>query len=224
MTVSSSKPVLALVTAAACLVAMLNSRAHADQPTQKDIDQLRDAVLANFDAQNREDVDDLIASIHPLSDPAQLAELRAECEKLFEEADIRIRLVSMIVNDYNDPAANAAIGMRANIPTCSAYADVVQLTLPADHSYADLEEYPAQMSSFYRHNSASLPESQLVQYTLRFDYDYKGRRWKVHKIVSRPVPVKEWPDNIREVMQGENAQPLSRHGVRPEPSRGGNRK
>lgn len=195
----------------------------ADQPTQRDIDQLRDAVLENFKAQNDEDLDALIASIHPLTDPKQLAELRAECEKLFEETNVRVRLVSMIVNNVNDPVANAKIGMRAAIPCCSAEADIVQLTLPADHSYADLEEYPAQLSSFYRHNSASLPESQLVQYTLRLDYDFRGRRWKVHKIISRPVAVSEWPENIREIMQGEVAVPLSRNGVKPEPSRRGKR-
>ena len=129
----------------------------------------------------------------------------------------------MIVNNVNDPVANAKIGMRAATPCCSAEADIVQLTLPADHSYADLEEYPAQLSSFYRHNSASLPESQLVQYTLRLDYDFRGRRWKVHKIISRPVAVSEWPENIREIVQGEVAVPLSRNGVKPEPSRKGKR-
>ncbi len=220
-TVSIIRPAVAM-----CLGAVLvfgHPICVADQPTQRDIDQLRDAVLENFKAQNDEDLDALIASIHPLTDPKQLAELRAECEKLFEETNVRVRLVSMIVNNVNDPVANAKIGMRAAIPCCSAEADIVQLTLPADHSYADLEEYPAQLSSFYRHNSASLPESQLVQYTLRLDYDFRGRRWKVHKIISRPVAVSEWPENIREIVQGEVAVPLSRNGVKPEPSRKGKR-
>ncbi len=181
------------------------SIATANQPTQKDIDQMRESLVAHFDAQSREDLDAMVNTLSPraLANAAEIAELRRETAALFEETNLKLRLVSLHVYDYSPP----------NITGC-AYADVVQLTLPSDHSYADLDEYPSQLSSFYRHNSAALPESQLVKYVLRFDYDPRGRTWKPTRIVERPKPVSSWPDNIREIMQGEEIEPTSRTGVK----------
>ena len=197
----------------------------ADQPTQKDLDALRAVMEENFAACNSEDIKALIANHHPLIDKDKLAELRQEAEQCFEETDVRVRLVSFIVNYYEDPMAPGRVQMaqRANIWTTSAEAEIVQLTLPSDHSYADLEEYPAQFSTDFRHKSAMLPSSQLVKYTSRFAYDYKARKWKSLGIISKVEPVNQWPDNTREIMRGEPAFTTCRGGIASEPptKRGG---
>jgi hypothetical protein len=186
-----------------CLTAVAHGQ---NQPTQKDIDQMRDSLVANFDAQSREDVDAMIATISPkgqqMAGPTEMAELREESLKLFEETNLKLRLVSLHVYDYSPPSVSGC-----------AYADVVQLTLPSEHSYADLEEYPADMSSLWRHHSGALPTSQLVKYVLRFDYDPKDRTWKPTRIVEPPKPVSNWPENTQEVMHGKVADPTSRTGV-----------
>jgi hypothetical protein len=197
-------------------LALMSTVSLANQPTQKDIDQMRDSLIANFDAQSREDVDAMIATISPkgqqMAGPTEMAELRRETEALFEETNLKLRLVSLHVYDYSPPSV-----------TGCAYADVVQLTLPAEHSYADLEEYPADMSSLWRHHSAALPTSQLVHYVLRFDYDPKARTWKTSRIVEPPKPVNNWPENTRDIMEGATVTPTSRTGIKAEPSRNGKR-
>lgn len=186
------------------MLALVATVAAASQPTQRDIDQMRESLTAHFDAQSREDLDATVNTLSPraLANADEIAELRRECATLFEETNLKLRLVSLHVYDYSPP----------NITGC-AYADVVQLTLPSEHSYADLEEYPAQLSSFYRHNSAALPESQLVKYTLRFDYDGRARTWKPTRIISPPRAVTSWPENTRDVMQGAEVAPTCRTGV-----------
>ena len=197
-------------------LALMSSVSLANQPTQRDIEQMRDSLIANFDAQSREDVDAMIATLSPkgqqMAGPTEMAELRDECKKLFEETNLKLRLVSLNVYDYSPPSI-----------TGCAYADVVQLTLPAEHSYADLEEYPADMSSLWRHHSAALPTSQLVKYVLRFDYDPKARTWKPSRIVEPPKPVGQWPENTRDIMEGAAVTPTSRTGIKAESSRVGNR-
>ena len=199
-----------------------------ETPTQREVDNLRDALLENFAACNREDVKGVLDSHHSLTAREQLEELRKEAEECFAETNIRVRLVSMIVHSYENPLTpgNVKIAQRANIPTSSAYADVVQLTLPSDHSYADLEEYPAELSSDYRHDSAMLPSHQLVSYTIRFAYDYRAKRWKVFRIVSNVTPVNKWPEDIREIMEGQLAPAMSRDGIasEPAPKSGGRKK
>jgi len=147
-----------------------------------------------------------------MAGPTEMAELRRETEALFEETNLKLRLVSLEVYDYSPPNISGI-----------AYADVVQLTLLAEHSYADLEEYPADMSSLWRHHSAALPTSQLVHYVLRFDYDPRTRTWKPTRIVEPPKPVSQWPENTREIMAGATITPTSRTGIKAEPSRGAKR-
>jgi hypothetical protein len=191
-----------------------------ESPTQREVDNLRDALLENFAACNREDVKGVLDSHHSLTAKDKLEELRKEAEECFAETNIRVRLVSMTVHSYENPLTpgNVKIAQRANIPTSSAYADVVQLTLPSDHSYADLEEYPTELSSDYRHDSAMLPSHQLVSYTIRFGYDYRAKRWKVFRIVSKVTPVNQWPEDIREIMEGQLAPAMSRDGITSEPA------
>jgi len=46
-------------------LALTSTISLANQTTQKDIEQMRDSLVANFDAQSREDVDAMIATISP---------------------------------------------------------------------------------------------------------------------------------------------------------------
>lgn len=193
-----------------------------ETPTQAEVDRLRDALLENFNAQNREDVKGVVNSLHPRVSREEGEQLARELESCFEETNVRLRLVSMNVHSYEDPSnpGRIKIGRMSNGHACSAYADVVQLSLPSDHSYADLDEYPGELSSDYRHNSAMLPTHQLVAYTVRFEYDYAARppQWKVFRIVSKVTPVNSWPENIRGIMQGEQATTTSRDGIASEPT------
>lgn len=190
-----------------------------DDVTQRDVDELRALVEENFAACNREDVKALLATHHPLTPQAELAELGREAEQCFRDTDVRVRLVSMMIKDFHDPRNphRAQLAIRANRGVCDADAEIVQLTLPSDHSYADLEEYPAQLSTDFRHRSAMLPSSQLVKYTVRFWYDYKARKWKMLGIISKVEPVGQWPENIRGIMQGEPPFANCYSGICPSP-------
>lgn len=199
---------------------LAGSFAHAaDQPTQRELDNLRKVMEENFAACNREDVDALIDNHHPLVPQELLGRLRGEAEQCFKETDVKVRLVGFLLTYYENPASPALmkIAQVSNSPACNAYAVVWQLTLPADHSYADLEEYPADMSSEYRHMSAMLPCCQFVQYTIQLSYDYKARKWKSYAIQGQVEAVHQWPKNLREIMRGETAPTDCKMGVCPEP-------
>lgn len=207
------KPVTAVILAMA-----LSVFARADEPTQADVDQLRGLVDENFAACNREDVKGVLATFHPGLPPELVAELKQEAEKCFDETDVRVRLVKFHVNYWEDPTASGRVRMAAiSGRAATADAEVVQLTLPSDHSYADLDEYPAQLSTDFRNQSALLPKHQLVEYTVRYWYDYKARKWKMAGIISPVRPLHEWPQNIREIMRGEPVDSTCRGGVCPSP-------
>jgi hypothetical protein len=193
-----------------------------ETPTQAEVDRLREALLENFNAQNREDTKGVVNSLHPRVAREDGETLARELESCFEETNVRLRLVSMNVHSYEDPSnpGRIKIGRMSNGHGCSAYADVAQLTLPSDHSYADLDDYPGELSSDCRHNSAMLATHQLVAYTVRFEYDYAARppQWKVFRIISKVTPVNAWPENIRGIMQGEPATTTSRNGIASEPT------
>ena len=74
-------------------LALMSTVSLANQPTQKDIDQMRDAVVANFDAQSREDIEAVIATISPkgqqMAGPTEMAELREESLKLIKYFTIK---------------------------------------------------------------------------------------------------------------------------------------
>lgn len=205
---------------------LAGSFAHAGDPvTQRDVDELRALVEENFAACNREDVKGVLATFHPKVPQDLVEEFKREFKQCFEETDVRIRLVSIMVNDFHDPRNPnyRQLDMRSPRGQCVADAEVVQLTLPADHSYADLEEYPADLSTDFRHKSAMLPSNQLVKYTIRFWYDYGAKRWKMAGIISVVQPVGKWPENIRGIMQGEPPFANCSSGItsKPAPKRGG---
>jgi hypothetical protein len=145
-----------------------------------------------------------------------------ESAAVFEEADIRYRLASLKVMYFENPFVPGRMRMAAMAPNAIAARceiEVVQVTLPSDHSYADLDEYPAQLSTDFRHNSALLPTHQVVEYTVKLGYNYRAKKWQIVGTISKVQPVTEWPENTREIMQGEPPEVFSRHGVASEPER-----
>jgi hypothetical protein len=101
---------------------------------------------------------------------AELQELKAEAEKMFSDTDVYMRLVDFKLIDLRPPMAEAL---------------VLQLTLPADEK--DREPVRHQrLGVNFKHHSALLPEFELVKYRQRFRYE--NGEWKVHQIVSRPIP------------------------------------
>lgn len=211
--------------AAAAAIFLSSLACVADQPTQKDLDELRGVIEANFAACNRHDLKGVLATFHPKVPQDMVEQFKQEAETCFKESKITIRLVSMYVNSFEDPwtPSRVKIAQHANIGTTTAEVEIVQMAVPAEHSFADLEEYPAQLSTDFRNRSALLPKHQVIKYTTRFWYDYQAKKWKMFAIISVVEPVGKWPENTRAIMQGEPPDVFSRYGVasEPTPKRGG---
>jgi hypothetical protein len=220
MSLNAPKPVLVLAMAAMCLMALLSPLAHADQPTQKDLEEILALMQANFDACNREDVNAIRATHHPMVPAAMLDKFEQEAKESFAEADVRFRLARLKVMNFQNPWLPGRVKMAsvANTYTTTSEIEVIQVTLPSDHSYADLDEYPAQLSTDFRHKSALLPTHQVVEYTVKLGYNYRAKKWQIVGTISKVQPVTEWPENTREIMQGEPPEVFSRHGVASEPA------
>jgi hypothetical protein len=132
------------------------------------------AVLeANFQAMNNEDVDALLATTSSKTgSPEQMAEFRAEAEKMFEDTDAYFRVDGFEFYKFQPPYA---------------YAYVNQMTLPKNES----DHYPREQGKLnFRHHSALLPEHKLVQYKQKFHFD--NGQWKLHRVLSEPQPVDSW--------------------------------
>lgn len=198
----------------------------ADQPTQKDLDEILALMQANFDACNREDVKAILATHHPMVPADMLDKFAQEAKECFADADVRFRLARLNVTYFENPwlPGRVKIASMANTYTTTSEIEVIQLTLPSDHSYADLDEYPAELSSDFRHNSALLPTHQVVEYTVQLGYNYRAKKWQIVRTISVVQPIVEWPENTRQIMQGEPPEVFSRHGVASEPARRGSRR
>jgi hypothetical protein len=177
----------------ACLLPVFLSEARGDQPTPDEIAQLRGVIEENFRAQTEEDVRGVLATISNFAPAEKRAELARELKACFEETDLQLKLVSFEIHNFTRPSA----GRKGPPPFASA--TVVQLTTHRAYSYADLGEYPAELSTDYRHNSAMLPQTELVKYTVKLAHDGRAG-WKAYKITSRVKPVGRWPGNIQEIM------------------------
>jgi hypothetical protein len=177
----------------ACLLTVPLPAVRGDQPTPDEIAQLRAVIEENFRAQTEEDVRGVLATISNFAPAEKRAELARELKACFEETDLQLKLVSFEVNNFTRPRA----GRKGPPPFASA--TVVQLTTHRAYSYADLGEYPAELSTEYRHDSAMLPQTELVKYNVKLAHDGRAG-WKAYKITSRPRAVGKWPENIKEVM------------------------
>jgi hypothetical protein len=101
--------------------------------------------------------------------PAQIAEFKDECDKMWHETDVYMRLVDFKI-------------LRVQLPMAEGL--VLQMTLPA--SEKDREPVLHQrLGVNFRHYSALLPEYEMVVYKQLFRYE--GGKWKVHQVSSVPV-------------------------------------
>lgn len=163
----------------------------AENPTADEIAALRGVVEENFRAQTEEDLKAVMATISKQVPADTRAELAAELEACFKDTDLQLKLVKFEISSYQHPNRKG--------PSATAVAEVTQLTTKKTYSYSDLGEYPSELSSYYRHNSAMLPETELVRYALKLIHDGRSG-WKAYKIISKVKPVGRWPKNVEQVM------------------------
>jgi hypothetical protein len=150
-----------------------------DSPVaQREAKKMRAVLEENFQACNEENLKKLLGTTSRFTGtPQQMAEFAAEAKQMFEDTDVYMRLVDFQLTDFSPPIA---------------YATVIQLTLPAEEKRSDEDIANRKLgTTHFRSNSALLPEYELCSYRQRFNFE--GGKWKVHKVVSRPVKA-EWPD------------------------------
>jgi len=201
-----------------CLYALVCSTATpavADQPTAEDVAALRAAVEANFAAHTNGDLKGLMKTIAPRVAGRERAEFEQEVREYFKlDTGLQFRLLSLTVTTFYSPYIKDSKTGRtvARKGGCYAKAEVVQLVVPKGISHLELADYPKELSTDYRHNTAILPSSEVVKYKLSFQYDYQDRRWKTFRITTAVRPVTRWPANTQDVLQGEPPELISRTG------------
>jgi hypothetical protein len=145
---------------------------NAATPAEKISESCQAVLDQNMQSMVTEDVDALMATISPeVGSPAQLAEFRREAEEVFAATDIYMRCVGFKLYAANKMYADAW---------------VIQQTTPKNEN----DHHPVVQGELnFRHNSALLPEHQLVAYKQRFHR--KNGKWKLHLVLSEPQPVDE---------------------------------
>lgn len=131
-------------------------------PPRKMVEDLRQAMMVNFEACNREDVDGLLASC-AASMPRQ-DEFRRESAETFEEKDIYYRLLDLTNVEVRGEWARAR---------------VVQETLTRDERGSNDAQ-----NDFYREHSGLLTANEVVEYLQVFRKEVGT--WKLYMIVSKP--------------------------------------
>ena len=143
----------------AALIAMTCSATLAAPPTARDKQLITEAMLGNFDACNREDIDDTMASCAEAMPERE--KFREETLATFEEKDIHYSLVECEVLEVKPPWAKARIVQKTHL-------------LDRDSKNQD--------QAAYRNSSALLPGAECVEYINTFRKE-KGK-WKLHVIIS----------------------------------------
>lgn len=152
----------------AVLLAVSSVTGYAANPKVEE--KCREVLEQNFQAVVSEDWKALQKTCSVQSGtPAQVAEFKVECDKMWAETDVYMRLVDFKI-------------LRVQMPMAEGL--VLQMTLPADE--ADREPVLHQrLGVNFRHYSALLPEYEMVVYKQLFRYE--GGKWKVHQVNSVPV-------------------------------------
>jgi len=167
--------IAAALLASACMSAFA---INPDSPAaQREAKKMRAVLEENFQAVNEENLPKLLKTMSRfMGTREQMAEFTTEAKQMFEDTDVYMRLVDFELTDFSPP---------------NACATVIQLTLPADEKVGDEDLANRKLgTTHFRSNSALLPEYELCSYRQRFNFE--GGKWKVHKVVSRPVKA-EWP-------------------------------
>ena len=129
----------------------------------------RKVLEENFEACNEKDLKGLIATCSRYTGTrAQGLEFMREAQKMFDETSVIMRVEKMELLSFDPPEAVFLVR---------------QSTLPNNES----DHKPKGPGLNYRHHSALLPEWQEVEYQQKFWYE--GGKWKVHLILTPPVPV-----------------------------------
>jgi len=128
----------------------------ANRRTEQEIQQ---AVLRNFDACNREDIDDVMDSCADAM-PGR-GKFRKETLETFKDKDLHYSLVECELLEVKPPWAKARI---------------VQTTHALDRGSKSPEE------AGFRNNSALLPKAECVEYINTFKKE--NGRWKLYLIIS----------------------------------------
>ena len=161
------------------------SVAFAAPPPRKAIDkeaeQIRAVLQANFQACNEENLDALMGTLSVAMDGRQ--EFADEARKLFGDTDVYLRLADFELLELRPPFASAR---------------VIQITLPANEK--DRESGDARQV-FFRGNSALLPSWECVTYTQQFRKE--NGKWKVHLITTKPKPA-VWPPDDPNAIRLDN--------------------
>lgn len=155
---------------------------------EKEAEQIRAVLEANFQACNNENVDALMATCSP--EPKGTEEFADEARTLFKETDVYLRLADFELLELKPPYASAR---------------VVQITLPADEK--DRTSGDARQV-FYRGNSALLPRWETCEYTQTFKKE--NGRWKLYAITTKPKPAVWPPDNPNALRLDNMPAPQSR--------------
>ena len=168
--------------AAFTLVVAAQPPVHALDPdspiAQREAQKIRAVLEENFQACNEENLKKLLGTTSRFTGTRQqMAEFATEAKQMFESCDVYMRLVDFKLTDFAPPIA---------------YATVIQLTLPANEQASDDADLSNRKlgTTHFRSNSALLPEYELCSYRQRFNFE--GGKWKVHRVVSKPVKA-EWP-------------------------------
>ena len=137
----------------------------ADPPTPRDRQLIAQAMQVNFDACNREAIDDVMKSCAEAMPDRE--KFRRETLATFAEKDIHYSLVECEVLDVRMPWAKARI---------------VQDTHVLDRDSRDVDR------AAFRNSSALLPEGERVEYINTFKRE--NGTWKLYLIISEMRPVK----------------------------------
>lgn len=188
------RPVLAvgLMLAASLVLPLLVTVGHAAPPVtkavEKEAEQIRAVLQANFQACNEENLEALMATCS--REPQGTEEFAEEARTLFSEIDVYLRLADFELLELKPPYASAR---------------VIQITLPANEK--DRESGDARQV-FYRGNSALLPQWETCEYTQTFKKE--NGKWKLYAITTKPRPAVWPPDNPNAIRTDDMPAPANK--------------
>jgi len=137
---------------------------------QKEAEQIREVLEANFQACNQEDVRALVGTMSKTM--PGVPEFAREATDTFEQTDAYFRLADFELLELRPPYATAR---------------VIQITLPKDEKDRTTG---TNRQIYYREHSGLLPPWECVEYLQRFKKE--GGKWKVDLITTKPKPT-VWP-------------------------------
>lgn len=146
---------------------------------EANLPKVREILEQNIQACNAEDIDALMATLHP--DLPRQDEFRAEAEQLFRDTDLYTRIIAV---EYS-PHYTETTHLGAEF---CVY--VTQHTVIADGSDED--------RTFFREHAAMIPP-EYSKYLMGFWPNGKGG-WKCGMIYEKPVEIPE--DNLQFVVDG----------------------